>query len=413
MKVEYLVLIDSGEQYCKSINTLSCLIQSYDGIEIKDNRINFKNCTFGYDVQLGDPESIEHRFFHIKISCSESTDLESYHDFLKLLRTILSKISGNPVEILNDEISSNRCIEAYPVIHNIENKMRKLITKFMLTNIGLGWAKEKTPKEVVESIKSSKSRTSNFLYEVDFIQLSKFLFNNYASLDSKKVVEKIKGAELIGDLDLAELREFVPQSNWERYFATIVDCTSDFLEKRWQKLYDIRNKVAHNRFISDAELTELHKISNEVNEKLESAIDNLDKIHISEEQKEEVAENVAFNRDEAYADFLEAWNILMETMRRVCFITLPKEAHPKNNGNWRNLANQLIEHEVLPKSFKSELQELALFRNTLVHHTDVIFTKESISERISLLLDLYDSLKLIEDTEIIEKGIEEAEEHSE
>jgi uncharacterized protein YutE (UPF0331/DUF86 family) len=395
MTVEYLVLIDSNEEYCKSVKTLNSLVQAYDGIIIKDKSIQYKECTFDYIVQFGDPKNIKHRFFHIKITNSKDEQYKKFQEFLKLIRTILAKISGQPVEVLNDDVSSSRCISAYPIIHNLENKMRKLITKFMFTTIGLGWTKDSTPKEVVDSIKTSKPKSTNFLYEVDFIQLSKFLFNNYASLDSKKIIEKIKDASSINDLNLEELKEFVPQSNWDRYFATLVDCSNDFLEKRWQRLYEIRNKVAHNRFITEDEFIELERVSNEVDEKLLSALENLDKIHVSDEQKEEVAENVAYNRDEMYAKFLRSWNILLEMLSRVAILVSdPDDANKLGkNSNWRNLINTITKKHVLPKKFKSELQELASFRNTLVHHTDVIFTQDSIEERIAIVIELFVELK--------------------
>lgn len=398
MKVEYLVLIDSKEEFCKSVLSLNNLIQSYDGIVINGDSIKYNNLDFTYSVQLGDPESTDHRFFHFKIGNTKKEWKTEFQEFLKLIRTVLAKVSGQPVEVLNDDLSSSLCIAAYPVIHNIENKMRKLITKFMLTNIGLGWAKDRTPKEVSESIKSSKSKAANFLYEVDFIQLSNFLFNNYASLDSKKIVEKINKAKSIEDLNLEELREFVPQSNWDRYFATIVDCSNEFLEKRWQRLYEIRNKIAHNRLITGDEFEELKVLVKEVDEKIQTAIDNLDKIHVSNEQKEEVAENVAFNRDEWYAKFLRAWNILLEALHRVALLAAsPGDENKIGNGNnWRGMANVIISHNTLSKGFKKELQEVSTFRNTLVHHTDVIFTEESIKERIRILIKLYDELIEVE-----------------
>lgn len=399
MKVEYLVLIDSKEEFCKSTQTLNNLIEAYDGITIQGNSIKFKGCTFSFFVQLGEPDNTSHRFFHIKIENEDDKQFGDYQTFLKFLRTILSKISGQPVEVLTDDLSSARCIEAYPIIHHLENKMRKLITKFMLTNIGLGWSKDSTPKEVVDSIKSTKPKETNFLHEVDFIQLSKFLFNSYASLDSKKVIEKIKEAKSVQDLDLEELREFVPQSNWERYFATIVDCSNEFLQKRWERLYELRNKVAHNRFIAQDELDELKVLSSEVDDKLQAALDNLDKIYISNEKKEEVAENVALNRDELYREFLEAWNVLLDVMHRVAVLISTEDNRNKigNGKNWRGMVNVLIANDCVSKDFKQQMQEIAQFRNTLVHHPDVIFTHDSIIERVKILIELYDHLSSILD----------------
>ncbi|UTV97802.1 hypothetical protein KDW99_10850 [Marinomonas rhizomae] len=400
MKVEYLVMIDSNEEYCKSINTLNYLIQSYDGITISNGKISYEGAEFAYDVQLGESDNTSHRFFHIRIDNEDESNIGMFQSFLKLIRTILTKISGFPVEILCDDLSSSFCFKAYPIIHNLENQMRKLITKFMLTNVGLGWTKDNTPEEVTASIKNTKAPLNNFLYEVDFIQLSKFLFTDYAGLDSKKIIEKIKGAESVSDLDLAELREFVPQSNWERYFAEIVDCTGEFLEKRWGRLYELRNKVAHNRFIGESEYIDLEKLNGEVSDKLQLAIESLDKIHITDEQKEEVAENVAFNRDEVYGEFLEVWNILLEQLYDVAsYVSDESDKGKLGSGkNWRGMANILISKDVINKDFKNELQDLAAFRNTLVHHTDVIFTKESIISRMKALINLYDQLREYEKT---------------
>ncbi|ENN2394612.1 HEPN domain-containing protein [Vibrio alginolyticus] len=404
MKVEYLVLIKSEEQYCRSITSLNYLIQSYDGIKIDNDSLSYAGCKFGYAVKLGNSDDVNHRFFHIEVS-STSDDLQKFQEFLKLLRTILSKISGQPVETLFDEISSERCICAYPIIHRTENQMRKLITKFMLTNVGLGWSKDSTPKEVVDSIKNPKPKSTNFLYEVDFIQLSKFLFSTYASLDYKNVIDKIKKAESPDDLDLDELKEFVPQSNWERYFASLVDCTSEFLEVRWKRLYELRNKVAHNRFISEQELEEIKNICSEVNEKLESAINNLDNIHISEEQVNEVAENIAINRDEVHAQFIRAWNALLKLLH-ACASEVADETESKRigqGGNWRSMANILRKYGVINKEFKKQLNDVGVFKNTLVRHTDAIFPYETITDKSVLLISLYEQLSALHQSEETEQ----------
>lgn len=65
--------------------------------------------------------------------------------------------------------------QAYPIIYEIENLMRQLITKFMLINAGLRWEKERTPEDVRKSI-NDKNKEPTVLYNVDYIQLSNFLF---------------------------------------------------------------------------------------------------------------------------------------------------------------------------------------------------------------------------------------------
>lgn len=384
MKVEYLVLIDSKEEYCKSIVTFNNLLQSYDGITINGSTIKYDSLNFLYAIQLYEPGNNSQRSFHLTFN-SNGNEIHNYQSFLKLIKNILFKISGRPVEVLCDDVGTELCIKAYPIIHQIENEMRKLITMFMLTNVGIGWSKDNTPKEVSESIKTSNVNGSNLLYEVDFIQLSRFLFSPYAFIDSKKVIEKIKNANALSDILFQDLKDLVPISNWERYFASIVDCSSEFIDKRWQRLYELRCKVAHNKYIVEDEYNEINRLSIEVKEKIQKAIANLENIHISDEQKEEVAENVAENRNELYGKFIQTWNFLISCMFNLATrVVSVEDANKLGNGNnWRGIVNILRKADLLPKNFKNELKELAAFRNTLIHQADVIFTNESVLFRIS------------------------------
>ncbi|MFG3826309.1 hypothetical protein ACGI6H_34825, partial [Escherichia coli] len=62
-------------------------------------------------------------------------------------------------QIIWDDISKYYSIQAYPLIHEIENLMRKLITKFMIHNVGLSWTKDSVPKEFSEALKKSEKNT--------------------------------------------------------------------------------------------------------------------------------------------------------------------------------------------------------------------------------------------------------------
>ena len=52
-------------------------------------------------------------------------------------------------------------------------------------------------------------------------------------------------------------------SNWERYFSTIISYDSNKLIKDWEKLYDVRNKIAHNRTLGKKEYEDFVKIFEE------------------------------------------------------------------------------------------------------------------------------------------------------
>ena len=71
--------------------------------------------------------------------------------------------------------------------------MRKLISKFMAISIGYDWSDVSTPKEVLESVRTpAKQEKANLLHEVDFIQLSNFLFKQYTKADSKRFFNELK-----------------------------------------------------------------------------------------------------------------------------------------------------------------------------------------------------------------------------
>ncbi|MGJ5632449.1 hypothetical protein [Nostoc sp. CALU 1950] len=394
-RVEYLVVIDSKEPFCQSAKAFNNLLQAHEDINIEGNILKYKGINVNYEVQFGDISTERQKFFHIWLIYDGLVkNLDIFESLLKSIRNILIKVSGKPPEILWDDISSNLCEQAYPVIHELENFMRKLITKFMLTKVGLGWTKETIPKEVMDSIRNKSTMESqNYLYEIDFIQLSNFLFKAYSTSNVNKLMDKIKNAVSKEDLDFNELKASVPTSNWERYFSSpLVECDSDYLKNRWEKIYDIRCKVAHNKLIKRNEFEELLKISREVKEKLQSAIDNLDKINISQSDRESVAENVAISISNLYADFLNLWKLINENIFKLVFLTAKtneeKEKLLKARNNWRSLCNFAKRKHILPSNFKTEMTLIAQFRSVIVNHADMVFTEESILSRIDSIKSL-------------------------
>ena len=245
MNVEYLVLIDDNDQYCQSIDALNNLIKGCDDIKIEEKKVLFENCSFGYEVSLNYVAGSSQRNFHLTLTLLKDDEQEKFNELLKLLRTILSKMSGRPPEVLWDDLSSQLCEKAYPVIHKTENLLRKLIAKIMLANLGVKWTQVAIPSEVDNSIKGQASDrsdvqkkspkktndTGNYLYQLDFIQLSKLLFKEYSTGNIEQIKKNIAKAASVDNLDIEELKELIPKSNWQRYFSPIIECQSSFLEK--------------------------------------------------------------------------------------------------------------------------------------------------------------------------------------
>ncbi|OOL14445.1 hypothetical protein BHL37_00685 [Bacillus cereus] len=311
LKVEYLITVKANSDFCADIKGFNSLLESNKNIRINGDKINFKGIEVKYKINTDHLEKENQRFFYTKFLFGNVKKLKEFESLLSNIKEIIYK-TGNAPQILWDDISFYYSKEAYPLIFEVENLMRKLITKFMLTNVGMAWAKENIPAEVKDSVKGSKDETPDFLYKTDFIQLEKFLFKKYSTKPIDKLFEKIIKAKNESDLKLDELTLFVPNSNWEKYFSDLVDCEGEYLSKRWEKLYDLRNKVAHNRGLIRKDYEEIVTLSEDIREKLYKAIESLDKITLTNSQKEEIAEST--NDFGVFGSFITNYELLMKAL---------------------------------------------------------------------------------------------------
>lgn len=384
-KVEYLMVINAKDEFCKSIASFNNFLQSHEKIKILSTAITFDGTSFSYNVQFDEILENSQRFFHVRFSCDTPSNLETFKAMLRAVRGLLSKASGKPPEVLWDDISGHLAKEAYPIVHELENLMRKLITKFMFIKIGLGWTKDAVPKEVSDSIKTKQGAgASNYLYEVDFIQLSNFLFKEYSTANSRKLVEKLGAAERIEQLELSELQELVPRSNWERYFAPIVDCKLEYLQPRWERLYILRCLIAHNNLVTESDYKEILTLSSEVKDKLTRALDGLDRIQVSTEQKEEVAENIASELNSTFANFIFSWNHVAEQLSHLCHLTGDNPTFinlHKRTGSAHSYAALLADRGLISNDQLLTLKNLESIRNRVVHR--------STSENVGIDLEYY------------------------
>lgn len=143
--------------------------------------------------------------------------------------------------------------------------------------LGPKWI-DSIPKDVGGTQKSPQNG-HNPLYDFDFITINDLLFKDYPSkqIDSS-VLKEIQQGKISPD----DIKSYIPTSNWERYFSTLVECESEYLQKRWKKLYELRNKIAHNKQFTKIDLDEVRKISEEVKSKLTPALDKISSIKIPE-----------------------------------------------------------------------------------------------------------------------------------
>jgi hypothetical protein len=386
---EYLVIIEKNSanalyHLCDSTEGFKKLLETDSSIKLQKNVIVL-NGRFEsqFEIKAGNIEGKEQRFFNVKFSFDgEEKDIDNYIELLRKIRTIIYDAGGQP-ETLTNDVSLYFAEKSYPVIHKVENLMRKLITYFMLTNVGKDWVTETSPTPVIQAIEKSKRKQYvDVLHQIDFIHLGDFLFKPYQAKDVKELYEKIDAAESVSDLDLTELKEFKAKSNWERYFSDIVECSDDFLNKKWTQLYDLRCKVAHNAIITKTDFQTIENLVSDVSVYLEKAIDNLDKVNVPKDEKEQLAENVASNINYLYGNFIQLWKEFE--------IALTERIEGLDNSDTiirkstREYLRLLFENDEISSEFLSQAEDLARFRNILLHQQELI-SEEEIKSKINNL----------------------------
>jgi hypothetical protein len=106
-----------------------------------------------------------------------------------------------------------------------------------------------------------------------------------------------------------------PQDNWTRFFAPLIQ--HDSFRERWETLYGLRCKVAHNTLIDKGEYEQIIELTSELRGKLENAISSLDKIKMNEDDRKDLS-NSAFQslidfstlyKNENAKDYFNSWTI--------------------------------------------------------------------------------------------------------
>lgn len=393
LKVEYLVIIDSEGTFCRNSKSFKSFLQSDCEINVSGSKIKFRSIVIDYELQEGENSSKNNKFFHIKLSCEEN-DLSEFSDLCRSIKKLLHMNSKNSVQTLWDDISFYYSYRSYPMIYEIENLMRKLITKFMLTNVGLGWTKETVPEEIKKSSRTENiDNNTNYLYETDFIQLSNFLFDEYRTLDITALIKKISEIET-DTVRVDEMHDFIPRSNWERYFQSYVTCEGSYLKVRWEKLYKLRCKIAHNNTFTKLDYEQTEKLVNEVRPKLLAAIQSLDQITVSDDEKEDLAEIAASSSSAVFGSFIQKWKILESLIVELLIARkiLPTELSKREKSMLFKNQEALIKNGLIDSKTYDNIKSLNKIRNIMVHETEQYFTDSEImlfSKDIDSVIDSF------------------------
>src|SRR5205823_5170303 len=127
--------------------SFTTLLQVNSKIRLSGEEIRYEGepvCRF--QLFSGEIAEKKQRYFHLRFTWDGDPDgpaepLARFQSLLKAVRAAVSHGKGE-VETLWNELSAHYACKAYPLIHEIENLMRRLIANFMLVTVGREWLDE-------------------------------------------------------------------------------------------------------------------------------------------------------------------------------------------------------------------------------------------------------------------------------
>jgi len=390
--VEYLVIIDNKSIKATNAKSFNNLLQSDPDISITSEGVTYKDLVVEYELETGKVDKGGDTYFHLTFQCNNISKIETYILLLRAVKSVLHLANKAP-QTLYDGVSLHYSQLAYPLIFEAESLMRKLITKFMLANVGVDWVKDRVPDDVKTSINKGNSDLT-YLHNVDFIQLKNFLFSENYPTHKDALIRKLKGAKSLEELEIDELKGLIPTSNWDRFFSEKVDTPKEQLAKQWDELYDLRCKVAHNRTFDKGDYDNVVNLHGHLCGVLEKAIKNLAKIAISSDEREIMTETIASNFHHGLGTLVVAWNELERVANELVKCKLyPQEEDPKPNRRFREAVELLFANGVIDGKTFAAIQFVYRFRNTAIHEVRGGYSEDELQNSIEIIRDLVTRLR--------------------
>lgn len=397
MKTELLVSISKKGLLGTNEEAFKHLLMASGRIKLAKKYLEFENNKYIYSLETYNTNNVDVINYHFSFWTDEdkvgleSKTISLYSNLQDYIERVLRQHSHH-LEILWDDLSYECAQKAYPLIYTVENKMRFLITKFMLVNVGTKWEKENMPLQIKKSnsVKRNEKDSDKFgiVYALDFIELSDVLFKEYS------FKENIKDLEEKDSITPSDLEPYIPKSNWKRYFSSLIANESDSIKTKWNKLYEFRCTIAHNRRIKYDDYITIKKMYDDIIPVLSSAIDKLSSIKMPEEDKETIAENVATIKNEKIGRFIVELRKLEE---RICVLSGYNSKMPKPINQ---MIGTLKEIGTLEQNDFMEIKRILHFRNGLVHgNSSIDMSDEKIEEIINSIITIRNKLEVLEDND--------------
>lgn len=152
--------------------------------------------------------------------------------------------------------------------------------------------------------------------------------------------------------------------------------------------------IAHNKNFSKKDYEDLEVLYNEVKTQLESALNSVDEIHIEQEDRDEIAENISIARGDTSAEFIKLYNLIVNYTKDICDLCSDESdiyySAPANQNNFLMQVRYLCNNKkLINKDLMSELEELNKFRNIFIHQMGIIeITEQEINNKLLRLKEI-------------------------
>ena len=303
-------------------------------------KIIFENETFNIIVFMESENIFSVTICTIPNAYDSSVLTGIFDDLTKVVReikiTITSNLKNCSYEVLWDDVGIYYANLAYPKLIKIENLMRKLITKFMVVSVGMDFFNN-VPGDI--NVREDKNNDSVFLHNIDFIDLTKYLFTARPLRKQEELLEIINSLDENILPQSVNLLNYRKESYWNRYFKEIVGngVDADSVKKDWEQLYKLRCKVAHSKFLDKDECQKIYDLCKKLNNTFSLALSKLNNINLSDENKETITEDF-FTEIEGKAWYEKLYEIIIRNFLDeftladlYCYESLLKEQYPENN----------------------------------------------------------------------------------
>lgn len=188
-EINYLILFNKKNFQFTGCERFLSLIGLIDDItiNISESIITYKGSSYIFSLKNEGQhfEAKDVELFDLLIKSNKNNkDIEVLSSLLREIRIVVSNQKGTLTPVF-DGISAYYAEKAYPLIHFIENSMRKLYSKFTLIKLGPSWVNS-IPSNVGTN-STNNNNGNNPLYDFDFIKISDLYLMN---MQLKKLILK-------------------------------------------------------------------------------------------------------------------------------------------------------------------------------------------------------------------------------